>query len=232
MLHNLCTDVWAYISMGYFRQIPQEGATGSSTMPHKINPIRFENAESNLELSSALLDSLAQTLVTSRLQRDLTDSSTQRNIGVALGHSVLALDNIERGLREIDLDRERVLADLDGNWEVLGEAIQTVIRAEVTAGRSSIADPYAVLKDLTRGTPRRRTGARRVHRGPRHRRRGEAAAAARSRPRPTSGLADRARRLPAAALVRVAVLSRRRRTAVVRRAHRERDHREHHELTR
>ncbi len=151
VLHNLCTDVWAYISMGYFRQIPQEGATGSSTMPHKINPIRFENAESNLELSSALLDSLAQTLVTSRLQRDLTDSSSQRNIGVALGHSVLALDNIERGLREIDLDRERTLSDLDGNWEVLGEAIQTVIRAEVTAGRSSIADPYAVLKDLTRG---------------------------------------------------------------------------------
>jgi adenylosuccinate lyase len=151
VLHNLCTDVWAYISMGYFRQIPQEGATGSSTMPHKINPIRFENAESNLELSSALLDSLAATLVTSRLQRDLTDSSSQRNIGVALGHSVLALDNIQQGLREIDLDRERILADLDGNWEVLGEAIQTVIRAEVTAGRSSIADPYAVLKDLTRG---------------------------------------------------------------------------------
>ena len=157
VLHNLCTDVWTYISMGHFRQIPQEGATGSSTMPHKINPIRFENAESNLELSSALLDSLAATLVTSRLQRDLTDSSSQRNIGVALGHSLLALDNIERGLREIDLDRERTLSDLDGNWEVLGEAIQTVIRAEVTAGRSSIADPYAVLKDLTRG---RRVGAK------------------------------------------------------------------------
>ncbi len=156
VLHNLCTDVWTYISMGYFTQIPQEGATGSSTMPHKINPIRFENAESNLELSSALLDSLAATLVTSRLQRDLTDSSSQRNIGVALGHSVLALDNIERGLREIALDRVRTAADLDGNWEVLGEAIQTVIRAEVTAGRSSIADPYAVLKELTRG---RRVGA-------------------------------------------------------------------------
>jgi adenylosuccinate lyase len=151
ILHNLCTDVWTYISMGYFRQIPQEGATGSSTMPHKINPIRFENAEANLELSSALLDSLASTLVTSRLQRDLTDSTTQRNIGVAFGHSLLALDNIERGLREIDLDRVRLAADLDANWEILGEAIQTVIRAEVTAGRSSIADPYAVLKDLTRG---------------------------------------------------------------------------------
>ncbi|MEO7124155.1 MAG: adenylosuccinate lyase [Lacisediminihabitans sp.] len=151
VLHNLCTDVWTYISMGYFTQIPQAGATGSSTMPHKINPIRFENAEANLELSSALLDSLASTLVTSRLQRDLTDSTTQRNIGVAFGHSVLALDNILRGLTEIAVNRVALAADLDSNWEVLGEAIQTVIRAEVTAGRSSIADPYAMLKELTRG---------------------------------------------------------------------------------
>lgn len=151
VLHNLCTDLWTYISLGYFRQIPQAGATGSSTMPHKINPIRFENAEANLELSSALLDSLAATLVTSRLQRDLTDSTTQRNIGVALGHSLLALDNIARGLTEIDLAPEVLAADLDANWEILGEAIQTVIRAEVAAGRSTIADPYAILKDLTRG---------------------------------------------------------------------------------
>jgi len=151
VLHNLATDVWAYISMGYFTQIPQAGATGSSTMPHKINPIRFENAEANLELSSALLDSLASTLVTSRLQRDLTDSTTQRNIGVAFGHSLLALDNIQRGLGEIDVNRERLAQDLSNNWEVLGEAIQTVIRAEVTAGRSAIADPYAMLKELTRG---------------------------------------------------------------------------------
>lgn len=151
VLHNLCTDIWTYISMGYFRQIPQAGATGSSTMPHKINPIRFENAEANLELSSALLESLAATLVTSRLQRDLTDSSTQRNVGVAFGHSLLALDNIERGLGEIDLDRDRLARDLDGNWEILGEAIQTVVRAEITAGRSSITDPYAMLKELTRG---------------------------------------------------------------------------------
>jgi len=151
VLHNLATDVWSYISMGYFTQIPQAGATGSSTMPHKINPIRFENAEANLELSSALLDSLASTLVTSRLQRDLTDSTTQRNIGVAFGHSLLALDNIQRGLGEIDVNSERLAEDLSNNWEVLGEAIQTVIRAEVTAGRSSIADPYAMLKELTRG---------------------------------------------------------------------------------
>jgi adenylosuccinate lyase len=151
ILHNLATDVWTYISMGYLTQIPQAGATGSSTMPHKINPIRFENAEANLELSCALLDALAATLTTSRLQRDLTDSTTQRNIGVALGHSVLALDNLLKGLGEIAVNPEALAADLDANWEVLGEAIQTVIRAEVAAGRSSIADPYALLKELTRG---------------------------------------------------------------------------------
>ncbi|MET0955031.1 MAG: adenylosuccinate lyase [Cryobacterium sp.] len=151
VLHNLATDVWTYISIGYFRQVPQAGATGSSTMPHKINPIRFENAEANLELSSAVLDSLAATLVTSRLQRDLTDSTTQRNIGVGFGHSLLALDNLLRGLGEIDLDRDLLAHDLDTNWEILGEAIQTVIRAEVSSGRSTIADPYALLKELTRG---------------------------------------------------------------------------------
>jgi len=151
ILHNLATDIWTYISIGYFRQIPQVGATGSSTMPHKINPIRFENAEANLELSCAILDSLSATLVTSRLQRDLTDSTTQRNIGVGFGHSLLALDNILRGLGEIDLDRELLASDLNSNWEILGEAIQTVIRAEVCAGRSSIEDPYALLKELTRG---------------------------------------------------------------------------------
>ena len=151
ILHNLCTDIWSYISVGYFRQIPQAGATGSSTMPHKINPIRFENAESNLELSNAILDSIAATLVTSRLQRDLTDSSTQRNIGLGFGHSLLALDNVTRGLGEIDLNVGVLEADLNDNWEVLGEAIQTVIRAEVAAGRSKISDPYALLKDLTRG---------------------------------------------------------------------------------
>ncbi|MGY3263129.1 adenylosuccinate lyase [Frigoribacterium sp. 2355] len=151
VLHNLATDVWSYISMGYFTQIPQAGATGSSTMPHKINPIRFENAEANLEISSALFDSLASTLVTSRQQRDLTDSSAQRNIGVAFGHSMLALDNLRRGLGEIAVGTVTLESDLDSNWEVLAEAIQTVIRAEVVAGRSSIDDPYAMLKELTRG---------------------------------------------------------------------------------
>ena len=108
-------------------------------MPHKINPIRFENAEANLEISGGLLATLAQTLVTSRLQRDLTDSTTQRNIGVALGHSLLALDNLQRGLGEISLAEDVLLADLDSNWEVLGEAIQTAVRAEVVQGRSQIS---------------------------------------------------------------------------------------------
>lgn len=156
ILHNLATDVWTYISMGFFAQIPVAGATGSSTMPHKINPIRFENAEANLEISGGLFGTLAQTLVTSRQQRDLTDSTTQRNIGVAFGHSLLALDNLQRGLTEISLSRDVLLSDLDANWEVLAEAIQTVVRAEIVAGRSQITDPYALLKDLTRG---RRVGA-------------------------------------------------------------------------
>jgi adenylosuccinate lyase len=151
VLHNLATDVWSYISIGYFKQIPVKGATGSSTMPHKINPIRFENAEANLEISNALFDVLAATLVTSRLQRDLTDSSSQRNIGVAFGHSLLAIDNISKGLTEIEVAESVMAADLAENWEVLTEAIQTVIRAEVAAGRSKISNPYDLLKDLSRG---------------------------------------------------------------------------------
>ena len=151
ILHNLCTDIWTYISMNYFKQIPVAGATGSSTMPHKVNPIRFENAESNLEFSNAILDSLASTLVTSRMQRDLTDSSSQRNIGLGLGHSLLAIDNATRGLGEIELSQPVLEADLAENWEVLAEAIQTVIRAEVAAGKSDITDPYQLLKELTRG---------------------------------------------------------------------------------
>lgn len=151
ILHNFATDCWTYISMDYLVQIPVAGATGSSTMPHKVNPIRFENAEANLELSCAILDSLAATLVTSRLQRDLTDSSAQRNIGVGFGHSLLAIDNLINGLDSIDVNTGRLLAELQGNWEVLAEAVQSVIRAESAAGRSTIKDPYALLKDLTRG---------------------------------------------------------------------------------
>ena len=151
ILHNFCTDVWSYISIGYFAQIPVAGATGSSTMPHKVNPIRFENAEANLEISSALLDVLASTLVTSRWQRDLTDSSSQRNIGVALGHSLLAISNVAKGLARLDVAEEVLAADLDGNWEVLGEAVQMIMRAEAIAGVPGLDDPYERLKDLTRG---------------------------------------------------------------------------------
>jgi len=151
ILHNLCTDVWTYISINYFKQIPVAGATGSSTMPHKVNPIKFENAEANLEMSNAVLNLLSETLVTSRLQRDLTDSSSQRNIGIGLGHSLLAIDNVTRGLGEIELNQIIIEADLMENWEVLAEAIQTVIRAEIARGNSSISDPYELLKELTRG---------------------------------------------------------------------------------
>jgi adenylosuccinate lyase len=151
ILHNLATDIWSYISIGYFTQIPVKGATGSSTMPHKINPIRFENAEANLELSSAVLDNLAQTLVTSRMQRDLSDSSAQRNVGVGFGHSLVAIDNIHKGLGEIKVADAAIAADLADNWEVLAEAIQTVIRADVASGKSEITNPYELLKDLSRG---------------------------------------------------------------------------------
>ncbi|GAA4841452.1 adenylosuccinate lyase [Garicola koreensis] len=151
ILHGLCVDIWSYISIGFFRQIPVAGATGSSTMPHKVNPIRFENAEANLEISNALLDSLGATLVESRWQRDLTDSSGQRNIGTALGHSVLALSNVTKGLKQLDVASEVIAADLEANWEVLGEAIQTVMRAEAIAGVAGMQDPYERLKELTRG---------------------------------------------------------------------------------
>ncbi|QWW19482.1 adenylosuccinate lyase [Schaalia sp. 19OD2882] len=150
--HNLATDCWTYISMGYFHQnLAAQGSTGSSTMPHKVNPIRFENAEANLEVSCALLDSLGATLVTSRMQRDLTDSTTQRNIGVAFGHSLLALDNLGRGLDGIDIDAERMAADLEANWAVLGEAVQQAMRAAAIAGATGMASPYERLKELTRG---------------------------------------------------------------------------------
>ncbi|WP_147680861.1 adenylosuccinate lyase [Actinomyces ruminicola] len=150
--HNLATDTWTYISLGYFSQrLSAQGSTGSSTMPHKVNPIRFENGEANLEVSCALLDSLAATLVTSRLQRDLTDSTTQRNVGVAFGHSLLAVDNIRRGLAGLDVDHARLAEDLDATWEVLGEPVQQAMRAASVAGATGMADPYERLKELTRG---------------------------------------------------------------------------------
>ncbi|NUS41265.1 MAG: adenylosuccinate lyase [Terrabacter sp.] len=151
ILHNLCTDVWTYISMGYFAQVRGQGTVGSSTMPHKVNPIRFENAEANLEVSNALLDVLGGTLVQSRLQRDLTDSSMQRNIGTAFGHSMLALDNVARGLAGLDAVPERMAADLEANWEVLGEPIQSAMRALGAQGVPGMEEPYERLKELTRG---------------------------------------------------------------------------------
>ena len=156
VLHNLCTDVWTYISMGYFAQVRGQGTVGSSTMPHKVNPIRFENAEANLEVSNALLDVLGSTLVTSRLQRDLTDSSMQRNIGTAFGHSLLALDNVLRGLEGLDAVPEAMAADLDANWEVLGVPVQSAMRALGAQGVPGMDNPYERLKELTRG--RRITG--------------------------------------------------------------------------
>jgi len=157
VLHNLCTDVWSYISMGYFAQVRGQGTVGSSTMPHKVNPIRFENAEANLEVANALFDVLGGTLVQSRLQRDLTDSSMQRNIGTAFGHSLLAIDNVARGLAGLDPVPEKMAADLDANWEVLGEPIQSAMRALGAQGVPGMENPYERLKELTRG--RRITGA-------------------------------------------------------------------------
>ena len=152
ILHNIATDMWTYISLDYFHQnLAAQGSTGSSTMPHKVNPIRFENAEANLEISSALLDVLGATLVTSRMQRDLTDSSTQRNIGVAFGHSLLAIDNVSRGLAGLDVGTEALERDLDNAWEVLGEPIQQAMRAAAINGAKGMENPYERLKDLTRG---------------------------------------------------------------------------------
>ncbi len=145
ILHNVCTDMWTYISLGYFIQLTSSTTTGSSTMPHKVNPIRFENAEANLEVSNALFGVLQDTLVTSRLQRDLTDSSMQRNIGTAFGHSLLAIDNVTRGLSSLEVDGGALARDLEQAWEVLGEAVQTVMRLY------GLPQPYERLKALTRG---------------------------------------------------------------------------------
>ena len=161
ILHNLCTDVWTYISLGYFaQQLGAHGSTGSSTMPHKVNPIRFENAEANLEVSSALLDVLSSTLVTSRLQRDLSDSSMQRTIGLAFGHSLLSIDNVRRGLAGLEVERAALDRDLDHAWEVLGEPIQSAMRALAAQGVPGMDTPYERLKELTRG---RRVDAAAMH---------------------------------------------------------------------
>lgn len=145
ILVDWCRDVWGYISLGYFKQKTKAGEIGSSTMPHKVNPIDFENAEGNYGLANALLSHLSQKLPISRWQRDLTDSTVLRNMGVALGYALLAHDSLLRGLDKLELNEAALAADLDDAWEVLAEPIQTVMR------RHGLPNPYERLKELTRG---------------------------------------------------------------------------------
>jgi len=145
VLIDLCRDLWGYVSLGYFRQKVAEGEVGSSTMPHKVNPIDFENAEGNLGLANAMLDHLALKLPVSRWQRDLTDSTVQRNFGVALGYVLIATKAALKGLGKLQADPAAISADIEDAWEVLAEPIQTVMR------RYSVAEPYEKLKALTRG---------------------------------------------------------------------------------
>ncbi|MDZ7854862.1 adenylosuccinate lyase [Sphaerotilus sp.] len=147
ILIDWARDVWGYISLGFFKQKTKEGEVGSSTMPHKVNPIDFENAEGNFGLASALLTHLAQKLPVSRWQRDLTDSTVLRNMGVALGYALLGYDSLLRGLDKLELNAAALAADLDDAWEVLAEPIQTVMR------RYSLPEPYEQLKKFTRGQP-------------------------------------------------------------------------------
>ena len=145
ILIDLDRDIWGYISLGYFKQRVKAGEIGSSTMPHKVNPIDFENSEGNLGLANALLRHLAEKLPISRMQRDLTDSTVLRNMGVAFGYSLLAYESLARGLDKLEVNPARLAEDLDANWDVLAEPIQTVMR------KYNIADAYEQLKDLTRG---------------------------------------------------------------------------------
>ncbi|MGC4078675.1 MAG: adenylosuccinate lyase [Rubrivivax sp.] len=145
ILIDFARDVWGYISLGYFKQKTKAGEIGSSTMPHKVNPIDFENAEGNYGLANALLTHLSQKLPISRWQRDLTDSTVLRNMGVALGYAVLGHDSLLRGLGKLELNEAALAADLDAAWEVLAEAVQTVMR------RHGLPNPYEQLKELTRG---------------------------------------------------------------------------------
>jgi adenylosuccinate lyase len=145
ILIDFARDVWGYISLGYFKQRTVAGEVGSSTMPHKVNPIDFENAEGNLGLANAVLQHLADKLPISRWQRDLTDSTVLRNLGLGLAHCLVAYRSLLKGLSKLDLDSERLRQDLDANWEVLAEAIQTVMR------RYGVPEPYERLKELTRG---------------------------------------------------------------------------------
>ena len=142
---DFCRDVWGYISLGYFTQKTIQGEIGSSTMPHKVNPIDFENAEGNLGLAIAIGDHFAVKLPISRWQRDLSDSTVLRNLGVSCAHSLISYSSIVKGINKLEVNETRLLEDLDNSWEVLAEPIQTVMR------RYGIDNPYEKLKELTRG---------------------------------------------------------------------------------
>jgi adenylosuccinate lyase len=145
ILIDFSRDVWSYISIGYFRQKTVAGEVGSSTMPHKVNPIDFENAEGNLGIANAIFAHLGQKLPISRWQRDLTDSTVLRNLGTGLGHVLISLESLKRGIAKLEVDAAAIAADLEQNWEVLAEPIQTVMR------RYGVEAPYEKLKALTRG---------------------------------------------------------------------------------
>ena len=145
VLIDLSRDIWGYISLGYFKQKLKEGEVGSSTMPHKVNPIDFENAEGNFGLANALLSHISNTVTISRWQRDLTDSTVMRNIGSCLGYKLLALNSLSRGLDKLELNKKRLDEDLNNSWEVLTEAIQTILR------KNHIPNGYELMKDLSRG---------------------------------------------------------------------------------
>jgi adenylosuccinate lyase len=145
ILIDFCRDVWGYISLGYFKQKTVAGEVGSSTMPHKVNPIDFENAEGNLGIANAIFGHLAMKLPISRWQRDLTDSTVLRNMGVGFAYTSIALQSAMRGIGKLEANEKRLLDDLNDNWEVLAEPIQTVMR------RYGIEKPYEKLKELTRG---------------------------------------------------------------------------------
>jgi len=145
ILIDLCRDIWTYISMDYFKQKTKKGEVGSSAMPHKVNPIDFENAEGNLGIANALLEHLSAKLPISRLQRDLTDSTVLRNLGTPIAHTMIALKSLEKGLGKLVLNQQKIQEDLDNNWAVVAEAIQTILR------RENYPNPYEALKDLTRG---------------------------------------------------------------------------------
>ncbi len=144
ILIDFCRDMWTYISMDYFKQQIKKGEVGSSAMPHKVNPIDFENAEGNLGIANALLEHLSAKLPISRLQRDLTDSTVIRNIGVPVAHTLLAIKSVEKGLKKLILNQQKIQADLEDNWAVVAEAIQTILR------RENYPKPYEALKELTR----------------------------------------------------------------------------------